>query len=316
MLALATEAMRTRFELVLHGEDEGFLRAVGEEALAEIDACEKRFNLFDRASLVSHLNANAGEGWTPVDSEAFDLLRACAVYHTETSGAFDITVAPLMRALGFHGERGTRAEIAQARRLVGMHLVELDAERQAARFVKKGVCLDLGGVAKGYALDLAAGILREHGITSAFLHGGTSTVIAIGAPPDADAWTMALSEEPDAPRVHLRDRAFSISAPQGRVIEVGGRTLGHVLDPGAGEPTRAVALAAVICKSAARADAWSTALLVLGRASLAADRGLTAIIKTTTTPPIWTSLGDDQDCLQLEPDSDSDTDIAATDRKD
>jgi thiamine biosynthesis lipoprotein len=299
MVALAVEAMRTRFELVMHGEDEAFLRAVGEEALAEIEACEQRFNFFDKASLLSHVNTNAETGWARVDSEAFDLLRACAVYHTETSAAFDVTVGPLMAALGFHGARGTRDEIEQARQRVGMHLVELDAERQAVRFVRKGVRLDLGGVAKGYALDLAADILREHGVASALLHGGTSTIIAIGAPPGEDAWRIALGSDATDPQVHLRDRAFAVSAPHGREIEAGGSKLGHVLDPRTGKPTQAASLAAVICDSAARADAWSTALLVLGRATVAADRDLTALIRSSGRAPKWSTLGGDRACFHF-----------------
>ncbi len=297
MLALATEAMRTRFELVLHGEDEVLLRAVGEEALAEIESCERHFNLFDRASVLSHINTHAARGWTPVDSEAFDLLRLCAVYHTETGGAFDITVAPLMRTLGFHGERGSRAEIEQARACLGMHLVELDAERQAVRFVMRGVRLDLGGVAKGYALDLAADVLRRHGVRSALLHGGTSTIVAIGAPPGADAWKIALGAEPRDPQVHLRDRALAVSMPEGRRLDVGGVRLGHILDPRTGDPTQAASLAAIICDSAARADAWSTAMLVLGRATLAAERGLTALVRSAHSRPQCTSMGAERECF-------------------
>ena len=158
-----------------------------------------------------------------------------------------------------------------ARACVGMDLVDLDAG--AVRFRKPGVRLDLGGIGKGFALDLAVEALREAGVDSALIHGGASTIVAIGSPPpsppppsppEADGWRIALAPEPDAPHVLLRDAALAVSAPTGRMIERDGQRLGHVMDPAAGRPVEGVSLAAVVAPSATVADAWSTALLVTG----------------------------------------------------
>lgn len=107
-------------------------------------------------------------------------------------------------------------------------------------------------------------MLRSSGVSSALLHGGTSTVVALGAPPGEPGWRVAVETAPGsgpAPVAVLRDAALSVSAPHGRTLADGS---GHVLDPRTGAPAEGPGVAAVIASSARWADAWSTALLVLG----------------------------------------------------
>jgi thiamine biosynthesis lipoprotein len=125
--------------------------------------------------------------------------------------------------------------------------------------------LDLGSVGKGWALGRAAELLGEAGIDCALLHGGTSTVVAIGAPPDAEQWKVAL---PDGCEVELRDEALSVSATWGKSFSDGGRIHGHVLDPRSGIAVTGGRMAAVALPSAADSDALSTALLVRGEEGL------------------------------------------------
>jgi thiamine biosynthesis lipoprotein len=175
--------------------------------------------------------------------------------------------------MGGTGHMPDPAQLEAARAQVGMSLVELNPKDFTVRFARAGVMLDLGAIGKGAALDCAAGLLREAGVTSALLHGGTSTVYALGHPPDAEHWKVAL-EYPqiagsDSPRqmlasVPLRDEALSVSAVWGRSFEAGGKTFGHVLDPIGGQPVAGAVLAAVALPSATETDALSTALLVAG----------------------------------------------------
>jgi len=169
------------------------------------------------------------------------------------------------------------------------------------------VMLDLGALGKGYAVDCAVDILREAGMTSALIHGGTSTAYGLGAPPGAEHWIVALprpefgtallapgatpgGDLPDAvlAKVYLRDEALSVSAIWGRSFTAGGRTYGHVLDPRVGAPVEGAVMAAVVAPSAADSDALSTALLVLGAAGqerLAALRpGLRTCVVSPRTP--------------------------------
>ncbi len=253
--------MGTRFEAVLAGEEEGRLRAAGEEALETIEEEDLRWSLFRRGSLLTLINARAGDVSVRLDEEAFDLLETCRAIHRDSEGAFDPTVAPLMRSLGFHP--GPPPPMAP----VGMDAVDLDAGSRTVRFLRRGIALDLGAIGKGHALDLAAARLREAGIRCALLHGGTSSAVAIGAPPGREGWRIGIrGEEGAEPRlfVELRDRALSVSAPHGRTLLRDGERLGHVLDPRSRRPEVRARAAAAVSPSARLADGWSTALLVLG----------------------------------------------------
>ena len=122
----------------------------------------------------------------------------------------------------------------------------------------------------------AAELLRDLGITSALIHGGTSTACAIGRPPDAESWRIAVeyprtSPEIPAPllaQIELRDEALSMSAGWGKSFQANGRDYGHVLDPRTGEPADKALLAVVVTGCATETDALSTALLTLGPAGL------------------------------------------------
>jgi thiamine biosynthesis lipoprotein len=295
---LALQAMATRFELVLQGEDAVRLRAAGEEALSEVRRLEARLSFYRPTSEVSRLNARAAHEPVRVTPALFGLLREARRLYDATGGAFDVTVAPLMRCWGFVNDTGhlpDPAALAEARSRTGMHLVTLDEHERTVRFGRPGVLVDLGGIGKGYAIDEAVLLLREAGITRAFLHGGTSTVYALGRPADADAWKVALphpnaqhpnaqhpdAQHPDAQHsdtgepgtgdllavVPLEDEALSVSAVSGKAFTVAGKTYGHVLDPREGRPVMGAVLAAVVTPSATAADALSTALLVEGPAA-------------------------------------------------
>jgi len=295
---LALNAMATRFELVLPGENTASLRAAGEEVIEEIQRLEARLSLYQPNSEIAHVNRRAAQAPVPVTAPVFALLDHARRLTEESTGAFDITVAPLVRCWGFMGGDGelpSPEALAAARACIGMDLVRLDPVERTVAFAREGVMLDLGAIGKGYAIERAIEILREGGITSALLHGGTSTIYALGQPPDADAWKIALAIPPQDPElpyarltwkpggetaadtapaavgpqpvivtVPLRDEALSVSAVWGKFFRAEGRKFGHVLDPRTGQPVARAALALVALPSATETDALSTALLVEG----------------------------------------------------
>ena len=222
--------MGTRFELVLGGEDPAALRPIAEAALEEIGACHERFNRFDGASLLSHIHRTAAAGPVPLDTDSFALFTDALAVWRASGGAFDPTVP--------------------AR---SMDAIVLDPAHRTIALMRAGVSLDLGAIAKGHALDLAARLLREHGVTSAFLHGGTSSALGIGSPPEG-SWRVAL---PDGQTVDLTDAALSVSA-------VWAENPHPTIDPRTGVALTGSRQVAVIGPSARLADAWSTAVLVLG----------------------------------------------------
>ncbi|HSA10813.1 MAG TPA: FAD:protein FMN transferase [Candidatus Paceibacterota bacterium] len=276
-VTLACHAMATRFEIVLPGDNAPALRAAGEEALRLVEQLEDQLSLFRPGSEIARLNARAAREPVRVTPEVFALLQHAQRLHAESGGAFDITVAPLVRCWGFMGGDGRMPrpeEVSEARANAGMGLVRLNPGDFTVQFEREGVMLDLGAIGKGYAVEQAAEVLREAGVTSALVHGGTSTVQAIGHPPGQECWKVAVerpSPSPDAPpvllaSVPLKDEAMSVSAVWGNHFEAGGRVFGHIIDPRTGEPARGTVLAAVVLASATETDALSTALLTLGRA--------------------------------------------------
>ena len=283
--------MATRFELLLCGHNPPRLRAAGEEALDEVERLENQLSLFRPASEIAHLNARAAVEPVRVSPRLFALLLQARALTEATGGAFDITVAPLVRCWGFidgPGHLPDAEQLAKAREVVGMHLVQLNESDLTVRFARAGVMLDLGAIGKGYAIDRAAEILREAGVTSALLHGGTSSIYAIGSPPNADYWLVGIenpfarghplggeedrkaaersawSSVPPLAGVPLKDESLSVSAISEKFFDAGGKTFGHVLDPRSGEPSSNALLAAVVLPSATETDALSTAFLTLG----------------------------------------------------
>jgi FAD:protein FMN transferase len=289
---LALNAMATRFELVLNGENATRMRGAGEAALAEVERLEARLSLYRPTSEIARVNALAAHEPVRVSPSVFGLLQHARQLQSESGGAFDITVAPLVRCWGFmHGTGRVPepAEIEDARSRSGMAHVILDQENYSVRFDQEGVMIDLGAIGKGYAIDCAVETLREAGVTSALLHGGTSTVYGIGAPPDARGWKIAIAPAPDQPSrqitVVLRDNALSVSAVWGKSFEADGKKFGHVIDPRTGWPVNHAVQAAVVLPSATETDALSTALLVRGGEGHEAINRLRPDMRTLVVAP-------------------------------
>ena len=282
---LARHAMATRFEIVLQGPRSSKLRAAGEEALDEIERIEGQLSLFRPTSEISYINAYAALRPVKLDPSLYSLLSQALDLSRETEGAFDITVGPLLRLWGFRGgaPRPPQApEIASVLERVGPGRINLDPAASTIRLEKPGVSLDLGAIGKGFAVERAAEILKEAGVESAIIHGGTSTVYALGYGPEGEPWKIGLDRPPSvspAPSIPgeedaesrpllavipLANEALSVSAVWGRSVRAEDQTYGHLLDPRTGCPALAGLMAAVVLPSALETDALSTALLVGG----------------------------------------------------
>jgi thiamine biosynthesis lipoprotein len=225
VLRLARHAMNTRFEFVLRGEREPALRAAGEEALDEITRLETQLSLYRRDSELNQINARAAREPVRVSPPLFHLLARARHLWAATDGAFDPTIAPLMRAWRFVRDTGARpdpAGLAAARACVGMQHVELDAANFTVRFARPGVVLDPGAIGKGWALERAGAILREAGVTDALLHGGTSTVLALGTDADGAPWRVGIEHPAHAPEPAAGEMAIPPASMKIKGLTPGG----------------------------------------------------------------------------------------------
>jgi thiamine biosynthesis lipoprotein len=248
-------------------------QSAAEAALDRIDELEDQLTVYRDHSEVSRLNATAADGPVTVDAGLFDLIEYAARITRQTNGAFDIATGALIKTWGFYKREGrvpTPGERAAALARTGTRFVSLDRDRRAVRFQRAGLEINLGGIGKGYALDRASEILRrEWGAVSALLHGGSSSVRAVGSPPGQPrGWPVVVRHPWDQKRrlgtIYLTDAALGTSAATFQHFEYNGRKLGHLLDPRTGWPAEGVEQVCVVARSATEADALSTAFFVLG----------------------------------------------------
>ncbi len=231
---------------------------------------ERIFTRFDPSSELSRLNRDAGRGAQRVSPELARLLADSVGYSRLTRGSFDVTIGPLVALWADAARRGrkpSRRELAEARALVGTRHLRADPLAFRAELLRPGVSVDLGGVAKGFALDDLGERLRRRGVKSALLSFGQSSVLALGAPPEGPGWRLLLRDPDDgvAGVVELRDASLSVSGSLAQEIEIQGVKYGHLIDPRTGRPLRRRGVAAVTARSGARAEALSKAMLILSR---------------------------------------------------
>ncbi len=281
LLRFSRRAMATTFEVLLPF---GVSNAAGlaEAALDEVDRLEDQLTVFRPNSEVSRLNQTAGQKPVPVENRLFQLLAQAAELTRETEGAFDIATGALTKLWGFYrrsAKAPTPEELAEVMTRVGMKHIVLDPRQQTARYLRPGLEINLGSIGKGYALDRAAALLRiQWQEVNAIVHGGHSSVYALGSPPPSPSptwgragwggWRVGIRHPWDPERrlaiVHLQNRALATSAATFQHLEYQGRKLGHILDPRTGWPAEGMASVSVVAPTAAEADALATAFFILG----------------------------------------------------
>lgn len=305
LLRSTYRAMATKFELFLpYGLEEA--SATTAVVFDLIDELEAQLTVYRETSEVARLNRRAAIQPVQVEARLFELLQLASRIHQEAGGAYDISTGALIKAWGFF--KGPRRVPDEATRLAalarsGMQHVRLDPETRTVSFDRPGIELNLGSIGKGYALDRAAELLRQRGdLQAALLHGGHSSVYAIGTQPgDPGGWTIGIDDPRDPKRrmalVRLRDRALGTSAKTVQYLEHHGRRLGHILDPRSGWSAEGMASVTVLAPTAAEADALATAFFVLGVAAARSycekrpDIGMVLLPEGSAAPPTVLGLG-------------------------
>jgi thiamine biosynthesis lipoprotein len=145
--------------------------------------------------------------------------------------------------------------------------VHFDRASRTVRFENPTVKIDLGGIAKGYAVDVAAETLLARGVTDALVDL-SGNMVALGSPPGASEWRIGIRDPRDRvthfARLGLRQGAISTSGQYEQFVAADGRAYGHILDPRTGRPAAGLISVTVVAKTALQCDAWDTPLFVLG----------------------------------------------------
>ncbi|MES9861003.1 MAG: FAD:protein FMN transferase [Candidatus Thiodiazotropha sp. LLP2] len=246
-------------------------RQMGELAVAavmdEFRRLDEKLSPYKESSELSLVNRMAAEGSVSISGELFHLLEESQKYAELTQGAFDITFASIGHQYDYRtGKKPSRESTAQTLPLIDYRHIQLKSEDHSVLFRKAGVRIDLGGIAKGYAVDQGIELLRERGIDHALIsaggdsrligdHQGRPWHIGIQAPRNQEAMAAVLP---------LSDTAISTSGDYERFFEADGIRYHHIITPKTGNSARDVQSVTILGPNTTRTDALSTSIFVLG----------------------------------------------------
>ena len=223
----------------------------GKNAEKALDKAEDEINRIDKKFSIDNLDIN--------DEETSKLLDLSYEINKKTNGAFDVRVAPIMRAWGFYSEEFTDKKY---------RVPTADELKQAMKKMREGKDLDLGGVAKGYCADMVVEILKKEGVTSAVLSLG-GNVAVIGNNPNGKPWTVGIKNPFDYgiyATISASDTSVVTSGDYVRFFEHNGKKYHHIIDTKTGYPADSdLSSVTVVCNNSAIADALSTAFFVMGK---------------------------------------------------
>lgn len=256
------------------GEGSRRADAVAYKVFTEMEQLEELFSRDLAGSDIRKINENAGIKPVRVDARTLELIEE-ALYHANLSeGCFDITIAPLVDSWGFMNDRAyvpPDDERLESLSLVDYRLLQLNHDTAEVFLPRKGMALDLGGIAKGYIVDRGVDVLKHEGISHALLNAG-GDIKVLGGKPGGGLWNVGLRHPRAAEMVAnnimagimLESSAIVTSGDYERYFEEGGRRYHHILDPFTGFPAGELASVTVVAREAANADALSTAIFILG----------------------------------------------------
>lgn len=259
--------MGTAVSVDLWSEDQAQGERLVTKVMAEYRRIDSLMSTYKSDSELSLLNRDGSLRAVVISPELYRLIERALELSRTSSGAFDVTYESVGYLYDFRQrQRPTGEQIASHLDAVDYRLVELLPEKSAVRFKRDGMRINLGGIAKGYAVERGASMLRRAGIEHAVLvAGGDTRVIGDrrGQP-----WLVGIRSPRDpsrmATRVPIVDEAISTSGDYERFFDEGGERFHHIINPSTGTPSRGVQSASVIGPDATVTDALSTTVFVMG----------------------------------------------------
>lgn len=253
---------------VAHGTEEG-ARAAIKEAMGEFQRADDLMSSFKADSAVARANRAGSSAKVPVGEEVSRLIRDAVAISVSSGGAFDVTIWPVSQLWDFEkgGKLPSPEQLAMNVERVGYESLAIDDSGASVGFLKDGMGIDLGGIAKGWAVDRAMEKLMARGVRAAIIDAGGDLRI-IGARPGKEFWRIGV-QHPRKPGTllltfDLKDTAIVTSGDYERFFIADGVRYHHILDPATGQPARGCQSVTVLAPTAAEADACATAAFVLG----------------------------------------------------
>lgn len=252
---------------------EAAIRLRLEKALAEIRRLEGLMTTWRDDSEISRVNAGAGKVAVEVSPESLTVIDKSLWISKESEGVFDITFEAMHGLWKFDQDREDnvpeRAAVEKARKLIDYRQIKVDYAKRTVMLAKPRMRMSLGGIAKGYAVDAAARVLREEGLSSFFVQAGGDLYVA-GKKPDGSRWRVGVRDPrgKDAndyfATIEVEDHAFSTAGDYERSFLKGGKRYHHIIDPRTGFPATASRSVTLWAKDALTADALDDAVFILG----------------------------------------------------
>jgi FAD:protein FMN transferase len=274
-------SMGTVFEISAYASDENRIEKAFNDVLKEVNRLDYLMSNYKEESELSRINKNAASEPTYCDNELAYIIEQSLQYSDITDGAFDITIGPLMKKWGFfkgQGEIPGEEELAPVLESVSYKniIIEETIKKSLFRdpsivktisFKNPGTQIDLGGIGKGYAVDIAAKVLKASGIRSALINFA-GNIYAYGTPPGKESWVIGLQHPRKSEGIlnsfEIKDKAVSTSGDYEKFFIIDGKRYSHIIDPRTGNPVEGIVSVTIVADNATRADALSTGVFVLG----------------------------------------------------
>ncbi len=261
------DVMGTRISIELFHTDSAIAQQGIDAVIAEMQRIDNDMSPWIETSELARLNRDAAQKPVPVSNEFYDLIQTSLKYSELTGGAFDITFASVGFLYDYRaGVRPNNQQRDQATALINYRNLKLDKAHHTIRYNQPGVRIDLGGIAKGHAVDRSIALLQALGIKSALVTaGGDSRTIGERW---GRQWNIGVRHPDDADKlvavIPLQDVAVSTSGDYQRYFDENGVRYHHIIDPASGDSARELRSVTIIGPDATTTDALSTSVFVLG----------------------------------------------------
>ena len=291
--------MGTFARVVAVAADSNTARGCIEVAFEQLRSIENLMSYQKDDSELTRINRNAAKGPVRVSESTFEVLQKALEFSELSDSAFDITVGPLVdlwRSAAEVNSVPTDAELREARSRVGFEKLILDANEMSVKFTVDGMKLDLGGIAKGYAIDKAVEAMQKYGASGAMVDVG-GDIRCFGRPPGGKKYWLIGLQDPGETKEHigegktllvlkLTDAAVATSGGYRRFALIEGKKYSHIIDTKTGSSSEGLASVTIISKNATDTDALATAVSVMGP-----DEGLKLIESLAEAEAILISAG-------------------------